>query len=349
MADRVLIQGGEAIGEAAVRAGCRFYSAYPITPSLEILEYMVNRMPEVDGVCVQAETEIGGVNMVAGAAASGHRAMTASSGLGISLMTETLSHLGDMELPSVIVNLARIGLHAGGGDLVGFAPSQADYFQATKGGGHGGFRLMVLAPGSVQEAVDLTYTAFDLADQYRNPVMIMGDFLTSQMMAPVVLPEMREVNGNKPWAVTGCRGREPNHFIGVIYEDKQNYMLEKYKSIKENEQRAESLYLHDSELIMVAFGSVSRVVREAIEEARNQGLKVGLVRPISLWPFPVQAMKEAAARASSILVLELSQGQMIEDVALAVEHKVPVELYERAGGTWPRTSEIVQAIKGKIG
>lgn len=349
MADKILIQGGEAIAEAAVRAGCRFYSAYPITPSLEILEYMVNRMPEVQGVCVQAETEIAGISMVAGAAASGHRSMTASSGLGISLMTETLSHLGDMELPSVIVNLARVGLHAAGGDLVGFAPSQADYFQAVKGGGHGGFRLMVLAPASVQEAADLTFSAFDLADKYRNPVMIMGDFLTSQMMAPVDFPDPVEPDSNKPWAMNGCQGREPHYFYGVIREDKQEYMLEKYETIKEKEQQAESLYLDDAELVMVAFGSVSRVVREGVEQARSEGLKVGLVRPISLWPFPDKAMQEAADKAGSILVLELSQGQMIDDVRLAVEHKVPVELYKRAGGTWPTPDEIVNAIKENIG
>jgi 2-oxoglutarate ferredoxin oxidoreductase subunit alpha len=349
MGDKILIQGGQAIAEAAVRAGCRFYSAYPITPTLEILEYMVNRMPEVNGVCVQAETEIAGISMVAGAAASGYRAMTGSAGLGISLMTETLSHLAEMELPSVIVDLTRMGLGAGGGDLVGFAPSQADYFQVTKGGGHGGYKLMVLAPASVQEAADLTFTAFDLADKYRNPAMILGDFLTSQMMAPVDFPDLQEVNNSKPWAMNGCRGREPVHFTGVIYEDRQDDLLEKYNTIQENEQQAESIHTDDAELVMVSYGSVSRVVREAVEEARNQGLKVGLLRPISLWPFPEKALKEAADGARSILVLELSHGQMIEDVRLAVEHKVPVELYKRASGTWPRIVEIVEAIKDKIG
>lgn len=348
MAEKLLIQGGHAIAEAAVRAGCRFYSAYPITPSLEILEYMVNRMPEVRGLCVQAETEIAGINMVAGAAASGYRAMTASSGLGISLMTETLSHLGDMELPAVIVNLARIGLGAGGGDLVGFAPSQADYFQATKGGGHGGFRLIVLAPASVQEAVDLTYKAFDIAEQYRNPVFIMGDFFTSQMMAPVVFPELREVNNDKPWALTGCKDRKPNYFNGVIHDDRQEQMLNKYENIKANEARAESLYLEDAQLVMVAYGSVSRVLRDAIEQVRREGLKVGMVRPITLWPFPEAAMQAAAEKAKSMIVLELSQGQMIEDVRLAVKHKIPVELYKRAGGTWPSRAEIIDTIQKKI-
>lgn len=348
MTEKVLMQGGHALGEAAVRAGCRFYSAYPITPSLEILEYMVNRMPEVRGVCVQAETEIAGINMVAGAAASGFRAMTASSGLGISLMTETMSHLGDMELPAVIVNLARIGLGAGGGNYVGFAPSQADYFQATKGGGHGGFRLIVLAPSSVQETVDLTFKAFDIAEQYRNPVMIMGDFLTGQVMAPVVLPEQREINNDKSWALTGCKGRKPNYFSGVIHDDLQDHMSEKYESIKAKEAQAESLYLDDARLVMVAWGSVSRVVREAVEQARSEGLKVGMVRPITLWPFPDKALQEAADKARAIMVLELSLGQMIEDVRLAVKHKVPVELYKRASGTWPSRAEIVQAIKGQI-
>ena len=348
MTEKVLMQGGHALGEAAVRAGCRFYSAYPITPSLEILEYMVNRMPEVRGVCVQAETEIAGISMVAGAAAAGFRAMTASSGLGISLMTETMSHLGDMELPAVIVNLARIGLGAGGGDYVGFAPSQADYFQATKGGGHGGFRLIVLAPSSIQETVDLTYKAFDIAEQYRNPVMIMGDFLIGQVTAPVVFPELRQPDNNKPWALTGCKDRKPNYFAGVIHDDLQEHMLNKYETIKAKEALSESLYLDDAKLVMVAWGTVSRVVREAVEEARSQGLKVGMVRPISLWPFPDKALQEAADKAQSIMVLELSQGQMIDDVRLAVKHKVPVDLYKRVGGTWPSRTEIVQAIKGQL-
>lgn len=349
MADKILIQGGHAIAEAAVRAGCRFYSAYPITPSLEILEYMVNRMPEVQGVCVQAETEIAGASLIAGAAASGYRVMTASSGLGISLMTETLSYLGDMELPSVIVDLARMGIGAGGGDLVGFAPSQADYNQATKGGGHGGFKLIVLAPASVQEAVDLTIDAFDLADKYRNPVMIMGDFLTSQMMAPVTFPDLMEVDNNKDWAVTGCEGRDPNYFNGVLFDGTQNELMAKYDLIKENEGRAESLYMDDADLVIASYGSVSRVVHQAVEEARSQGMKVGIVRPITLWPFPVEAFQEAAQKAGSIMVLELCQGMMVDDVRLAVEHKVPVELYERAGGTWPTPEEIVETIKNRIG
>jgi len=342
MAEPILMKGNEAIAEAAIRAGCRFFFGYPITPQNEIPEYMSKRLPEVGGVFVQAESEVSSINMVYGAAGAGGRVMISSSSPGISLMQEGISYIAGAELPCVIVNMCR-----GGPGLGGIQPSQADYFQATKGGGHGDYRLIVYGPSTIQETCDLMMKAFDVADRYRNPVMILGDGMIGQMMEPVVFPEEKEVKlPEKPWATTGNEGRSSNLVTSIILDpeelDAHNWRIqEKYREIEKNEVMYETVHGEDSEWFMVAYGTVARICRAVMERARKEGVKVGLIRPITLWPFPKKAFDEVMGYAKGFLCVEMSTGQMVEDVRLAVSGRAPVYFYGRTGGAvpYPRSVE----------
>lgn len=343
---KILITGNEAIAEAAISAGCRFYAGYPITPQNEIPAYMSHRMPEAGGVFIQAESELAAINMVLGASAAGTRAMTSSSSPGISLKQEGISYLAGCQLPAVIVNIMR-----GGPGLGNIAPAQSDYFQATKGGGHGDYRCIVLAPSTVQEAVDLTGLAFDLADKYRNPVIILGDGMLGQMMEPVSNFKSRNLKSqNETWTLTGAKNRKPriirSLFLGEgVLEEWNNALQEKFKKMESIERRFEGFYLDDSEIILVAYGTMARIAKEAMREARAKGIKVGLIRPISLWPFPTEPFIKSSDKAKHFLVVEMSAGQMVEDVKLAVCGKTEVDFYGRTGGGIPGKEEILNQIK----
>jgi 2-oxoglutarate ferredoxin oxidoreductase subunit alpha len=345
MAEVKLMKGNEAIAEAAVLAGCRHYFGYPITPQNEIIEYMSLRMPEVNGVCLQAESEIAAINMVFGAAASGLRAMTSSSSPGISLKQECISYIAAAEVPCVIVNIMR-----GGPGLGGIAPGQADYFQATKGGGHGDYHLIVLAPSSAQECFDMTALAFDLADKYRTPVMILGDGALGQMMEKVELKPLTPLVISKPWAVSGRHGRGKSNIISSLIlkaedlEAHNNDLQNKYREIYANEVLWEEINTADADLVLVAYGIMARIAKSAMAMAREAGLKVGILRPKTLWPFPGQALLNVSEQAKAFLVLELSAGQMVEDVRLATEHKKPVLFYGRTGGVVPTVKEVLDEI-----
>ncbi len=361
MNHKVLMCGNDAMSEAAVRAGCRFYFGYPITPQNEVTAYMSWRMPEVGGTFIQAESEIAAVNMVFGAAAVGARAMTSSSSPGISLKQEGISYLCGCELPAVIANVVR-----GGPGLGSIGPSQADYFQATRGGGHGDYRTITLAPSTLQELVDLTYLSFDLADKYRNPVLILSDGVLGQMMEPVVLPEM--IDGQlpaKPWALTGARNRPPNVvrslYLDVDLLEKLNLKLaDKFREMEQQEVRFEEFNLTDAvppprpaglsrgrhapaaDLILVAYGSVARICRSAVRRLRQAGQRVGLFRPITVWPFPYEPLSTAAEKAKALLVVEMSMGQMFEDVRLAVGRRRRISFFGRVGGCVMTVEEVVQ-------
>ena len=322
---KVLLKGNEALAEAALAAGCRFYSGYPITPQTEILEYLSWRMEDVGGEFIQAESELAGINMVLGAAAAGARALTTSSGPGFSLKQEGISYLVAADLPAVIVDVMRIG--TGLGDI---AQGQGDYWQLTRGGGHGDYHTLVLAPASVQENADIMAEAFDLAEKYRHPVLIASDAAIGQMIEAVEIPEFKEHDINKyDWTIKGCKkGCEQRKIQNVYYThpDYEGYLTEKYRQM-EQEQRYENIQVEDAELILVAYGISSRVCRETVEIAREEGLKLGLIRPITLWPFPVKAFKEAKA-AKAFLTVEMNiLGQMVDDVKLATEGKYPVDHY----------------------
>lgn len=354
MAEKILMKGNEAIGEAAVVAGCRHYFGYPITPQTELTEYMSRRMPKIGGVFLQAESEIAAINMVYGASGAGARVMTSSSSPGISLKQEGISYMAGAELPGVIINIVR-----GGPGLGGIQPAQSDYFQATKGGGHGDYRNIVLAPNSVQELVDMTILAFDLADKYRNPVMILGDGALGQMMEPVEFKQTQSTLESKPWATTGLHGRKKTNIINSLYlkpeklEEHNQHLQQKYREVTEQEVRFEELYTHDADLILVAYGITSRIARSAIEKARKDGFKVGMLRPISLWPFPYLPLAELSDSAKAFLCIELSSGQMVEDVRLAVNGAKPVFFCGRLGGMMPNPrniyEEIVKVINQKGG
>ncbi len=341
--DKVLMKGNEALAEGAIKAGCLAYFGYPITPSSEIAEYMARKYPKIGGTFVQAESELAAINMVYGAAATGSRVMTASSGPGISLKQEGISFIAEAELPCLIVNISR-----GGPGLGGIQPAQSDYFQATRGGGHGDYQLIVLAPASVQEMMDYAILAFDLAEKYRIPVMIMAEGTLGQMMEPIFMrkPEMK--NYDKSWVTRGCKGREPNiintlHLPPEELESRNIVLQKKYNLIKAQEKRAELFMVDDADLVIVAFGLMSRICKKAVIEARQNGLKVGLIRPITLWPFPDEDIREASKRAKLFLSVEISMGQMIDDIRLAVNGRIPVELYGRIGLT-PNPEEIIQKI-----
>jgi 2-oxoglutarate ferredoxin oxidoreductase subunit alpha len=347
MSKKILMCGNDACGEGAALAGCKLYAGYPITPQNELTAYMSKRMPQAGGVFVQAESELAAINMVFGASVAGARAMTSSSSPGISLKQEGISYLAGCELPAVIVNMQR-----GGPGLGNIAPAQGDYFQAVKGGGHGDYKSIVLAPASAQELLDYTFMAFDLADKYRNPVIVLGDGLLGQMMEPVSIKadSMKPAIVDKPWALTGCQGRKPRFirslllFEGML-EEHNKRLQEKYKSIKKAEVRYEAFNLRDSEIVIVAYGSMARVAKAAMEIARAKGLKAGLIRPITLWPFPEKAIGDAALKARKFLVVEMSAGQMVEDVMLAVKGKAEVDFYGRMGGGVPSEAEIVAKLE----
>ena len=346
MAEKVLMKGNEAIAEAAIRAGCRHYFGYPITPQTEVAAYMAKRMPKIGGTFLQAESEVSAINMVYGVAGAGFRVMTSSSSPGISLKQEGISYIAGADLPALIVNVQR-----GGPGLGGIQPSQSDYFQATKGGGHGDYRLIVLTPESVQEMADMTALAFDLADKYRMPAMLLCDGTMGQMMEPVELPEEKVNVVEKPWAVTGTENKREHNIINSLYlkpeilEEKNFERYERYKYIEENEARHESFMMDDAEICVAAYGIAARVAKNAVVAARKEGIKVGMIRPITVWPFPKKAFAEAADKVKSFISVELSMGQMIEDVQLSIECKKPVELCNRSGGMIPTPEQVLEAIK----
>ncbi|MGE5397110.1 MAG: 3-methyl-2-oxobutanoate dehydrogenase subunit VorB [Chitinophagales bacterium] len=340
---RILMKGNEALAEGAVLAGCRYFFGYPITPQSEVAEYLARRLPEVGGCFLQAESELAAINMVYGASSAGVRVMTGSSGPGISLKQEGISFLAEGELPAVIVNVSR-----GGPGLGGIQPAQSDYAQATKGGGHGDYHLVVLAPGSVQEMIDLSMLAFDLADRHRTPVLIMSDGMQGQMMEPVVMPEPVTRFPEKPWATTGAAGRKPNivntlHLDPDYLEYRNRVLAEKYRIICETEKRAELFMTDDADMIVVAFGLLSRVAKKAVLEARKQGVKAGLFRPITLWPFPDTFLEPLVPKTKVFLSVEISMGQMVEDIKMIVAKQAKVEFYGRIGFT-PKPEEITEAI-----
>jgi len=342
--EKVLLSGNHALGEAAIRAGCRFYFGYPITPQNDVPEYMAANLPKVGGTFIQAESEIASINMVLGASVTGARAMTSSSSPGISLKQEGISFLAGQELPAVIVNIMR-----GGPGLGNIDGCQGDYFQAVKGGGHGDYHTIVLAPSSVQELVDLTVLAFELADKYRNPVIILGDGQLGQMREPVILPEPVKNLPDKDWALRGARGR-PSRFsrsliLNVRAMEEHNWKLQrKYREIEANEVRFEGYLLDDAEMVVLAFGTAARITKGAIKRVRKEGLKVGLFRPITLWPFPHKAVRELAGQTREFLVFELNAGQMVEDVRLSLEGRGEVFFYGRPGGVIPTPMDVATII-----
>ena len=349
MRSRVLMTGNDAVGEGAIRAGCDGYFGYPITPQNELTAYMATHMPEKGRVFIQAESEVSAINMVFGMAAAGKRAMTSSSSPGISLKQEGISYLAGAELPAVIVNVQR-----GGPGLGSIAPSQADYFQAVKGGGHGDYHQIVLAPDSVQEMHDLTFLAFDLADQYRLPVMVLADGRLGQMMEPLYLSERKPILPDKSWALTGCKGRKPNMirslYLGEGELEAVNLRLqEKYRRIVKAEVRYEERLTSPCDVLVVAYGSSARIAKGAINEAQAAGIRVGLLRPLTLWPFPYDRIARIAARTMGVLCVEMSSGQMMEDVRLAVNGKAPVLIEGRMGGGIPSEGALLKKIRKMAG
>lgn len=355
--DVVLMKGNEAIAHAAIRTGVDAYFGYPITPQSEVLETLAEQKPwETSGMVVlQAESEVAAINMVYGGAATGKKVMTSSSSPGVSLKQEGISYIAGAELPAVIVNVMR-----GGPGLGTIQPSQADYFQSTKGGGHGDYRLIVLAPSSVQEMADFVDLAFTLAFKYRNPALILSDGVIGQMMEKVVLPAWRprrtdeEIIAQCPWATTGkSKGRKPNIITSLeldsaIMEQRNIHLQAKYKEISENEVRFEEIACEDADYLIVAFGSCARIAQKSIEIAREQGIKVGILRPITLWPFPSKEIERLSHQMKGILSVELNAGQMVEDVRLSVNNGVKVEYFGRMGGIVPDPDEVVEALKEKL-
>ena len=347
MSNTVLMKGNDALAEAAIIAGCRHYFAYPITPQNEIPAYMAMRMPQVDGVFIQAESELASINMVYGAAAAGARTMTSSSSPGVSLKQEGISYLAGAELPAVVVNMMR-----GGPGLGNIAGSQADYFQSTKGGGHGDYRNIVLAPATVQELADLTVTAFDLADQYRMVAMIVGDGFLGQMSEALVLPEPSGKSFDKSdWALTGAAGRKAHTVMSLrlIPDDaleQVNLRLQaKYREIEAKEVRYETYLVDDADILLVGFGTASRICRAVVNTLRQEGIKAGLFRPITLWPFPSQALEAAAEGKKKILDVELNAGQMLEDIRLALGKEADIDLCAKMGGLVPDVDEIAERVR----
>ena len=346
MSEKVLMKGNEAIAEAAIMAGCRHYFGYPITPQTEVAAYMAKRMPKIEGgTFLQAESEIAAINMVIGVSSTGKRVMTSSSSPGISLKSEGLSYLAGCDLPALVVNVQR-----GGPGLGGIQPSQSDYFQATKAGGHGDFRMIVLAPASVQEMVNLTFKGFELGDKYRMTSMLLADGTMGQMMEPVSL-DMGEVQRiDKPWALTGTKEeREPNIINSLFLkpEELEQFNIDRYKKyeyIEQNEVMYDEYMMEDAEICIVAFGVAARVSQNAIDKAREQGIKVGMIRPITLWPFPKQVLNAAADKVKAFISVELNMGQMIEDIELATRCKKPVLLCNRSGGMIPTTQNVIDKI-----
>jgi 2-oxoglutarate ferredoxin oxidoreductase subunit alpha len=346
VSERILMCGNEAMAEAAISAGLDAYFGYPITPQNEVASYMSKRMPDEGRVFLQCESELAAINMVFGAAATGKRAMTSSSSPGISLMQEGFSYIAGAELPAVVVNVMR-----GGPGLGNISPSQGDYFQATKGGGHGDYHNIVLAPATVQEWVDMMPLAFDLADKYRMMVLILTDGILGQMMEPVRIPE--KINKKpvaKDWALTGAQGRKQNIVRSLwlgegVLEDLNNRLQNKYKTIQQDEVRCEEYKVDDAEIVLISYGTVARLVKEAVKRARAAGIKAGWIRPVTLWPFPTERISKAAADLKVFLTVEMSCGQMVEDVRLAAAGKSPVLFYGRSGGGVPTVEQILERIE----
>lgn len=347
MGEKLLMKGNEVIAEAALRAGCRHYFGYPITPQSEVGHYFAKKMPSVNGTFVQAESEVAAINMVYGAASAGARVMTSSSSPGISLKQEGLSYIAGAELPSVVVNIVRCGPGLGG-----ILPAQGDYFQAVKGGGHGDYKMVVLAPCNVQELYELTVDAFNIADKYRMTAMIMGDGVLGQMMEAVEFRDEEKITPvDKSWATTGTGMKRPNNVITSINidpEQLENHILKlqaKYAEITEKETRVEVFNCENADIIIAAYGTVARIAKNVIKMAEKEGIKVGLIRPITLWPFPTKAFEKYADTAKAFLTVEMSTGQMVEDVRLSVNGKKPVHFYGRMGGMIPSQQEILGKIK----
>lgn len=344
---RQLCKGNVAIVKGAIMAGCRSYYGYPITPASEIAEYAALLIPQVGGTFLQAESEVAAINMVYGAASAGERVMTGSSGPGVSLMQEGMSYIAGAELPAVIVDVVR-----GGPGLGNIAPEQSDYFAIVKGGGHGCYRNIVLAPASVQEMYSLTILAFELADKYRNPAVILTDGFVGQMMEPLEIEETEIPIPAKPWAVRGTPETQKNlissiHLSADLLEKHVRHLEEKYKRCEAAEQRWETYLVEDADVIVVGYGIVSRVLRSAVHHARAAGLKVGLFRPVTLWPFPSEALVKASENAQSVMVVELSTGQMVEDVKLALNGSKPIDFYSRVGGNVPSVEEVYEQIMSR--
>ena len=343
-----LLKGNVAFAEAAVRAGCEAYYGYPITPQTEALEHMAKRMPELGRVFLQAESEVAAINMVYGAACAGVRVMSSSSSPGVSLMMEGLSYIAGSEVPVVLVDIMR-----GGPGLGNIAPSQGDYNQIVKGGGHGDYRVITLAPATIQELIDLTYEAFAIAEKYRAIVVVLADGSIGQMMEPAELPPMLEVRKREDraeWSLTGAKGRDPRVITSIYIDPAEEevfnlHLVEKQKEIEANEVRFSSLLLEDAEIAVVAYGTAGRIAQSSVKQARDEGIKVGLLRPISLYPFPYDEIGKVADQVKRILVVEMSGGQMLDDVRLAVNGKVPVDFYGRMGGMVPLPDEVFEQIQ----
>ncbi len=353
MQNKVLMKGNEALAEAAIMAGCKHYFGYPITPQTEVAAYMSKRLPKVDGgVFLQAESEVAAINMVIGVASTGKRVMTSSSSPGISLKSEGLSYLAGCDLPALVVNVQR-----GGPGLGGIQPSQSDYFQATRGGGHGDYHMIVLAPSSVQEMVSLTFKGFDLAEKYRMPAMLLADGTMGQMMEPVSLDLGEVKEYDKSWALTGTKCERKPNIVNSLFiqpDELEVYNIERYKRYKiveENEAMYEEYMMDDAEICIVAFGIAARVSKNAIDEARKQGIKVGMIRPITVWPFPKDVLNKAADKVKAFVSVELNMGQMIEDIELATRCKKPVLLCSRVGGMIHTVEDVLNSINeaAKIG
>ncbi len=349
MAEKSLMKGNEALAEAALRAGCKCFFGYPITPQTEIAAYLSKRMPKVGGVFLQAESEVAAINMVYGCAGSGIRCMTSSSSPGISLKSEGISYIAGADLPCVIIDVMR-----GGPGLGGIQPSQADYYQITKGVGHGDYNIIVLAPSTVQEMADSVTKAFDLADKYRMPAVVLADGLLGQMMEPVAFDDAEIVMSDaskKPWAANGHGNKRNHNIINSLYLQAPELektivdRYERYAEIEKNETVAVSDYCEDADIVVVAYGSTARLAKSAVDEARKQGIKAGAFRPVTLWPFPKNELNDAVKNAKKVLVVEMSMGQMIDDVKLAINCSKPVEFFGRTGGVIPAPAEILAKIK----
>lgn len=349
--EKVLMKGNEALAEAALQAGCHHFFGYPITPQTEVAAYMSKRMPKVGGTYLQAESEVAAINMVYGAASAGVRAMTSSSSPGISLKSEGISYLAGCDLPCLIVNVQR-----GGPGLGGIQPSQADYWQATRAPGHGDLHILVFAPSSIQEMVDMVFEAFELADAYRMPAMLFADGMLGQMMEPISFPEKQVKPFDKfSWAACGHQGKRKHNVINSLYlkpDELEQTVLERFKRyeiVKEKHTQWEEYLLEDAEYVVVAYGATSRIVRSAINTAREQGIKVGLIRPKTIWPYPTEAISKAADTAKAFLCVEMSMGQMLDDVRLAVNGKAPVAFFGHTGGIVPTPNEVLDEIRKLAG
>lgn len=348
MAEKVLMKGNEALAEAAIRAGCKHFFGYPITPQTEVAAYMSKRMPKIGGTYLQAESEVAAINMVYGASAAGVRVMTSSSSPGVSLKSEGISYMIGADLPALIINVQR-----GGPGLGGIQPSQADYWMATRATGHGDGHVIVFAPSTVQEMADLVSLAFDLGDKYRTPVMVLADGLLGQMMEPVELPEpiKEEDLPAKPWAIDGHNNEREHNTVNSLFlvaqelEDSIVSRWKRYEQIKAEEQMSESYMLDDAEIVLVAYGAASRIARSAVKKARESGMKVGLFRPITLWPFPTDALEATVNKAKAFLVTEFSMGQMVEDVRLVVNGRKPVSFFAHTGGVVQTPDEVLEALR----